>query len=253
MCGIAAILLAPRERPAQMWAAIRESFTINLLCNEERGKAATGLALIQANGQIKVQKMALPASQFVRTPAYQELLAGLGPQTTLLLGHTRHPTKGDPANNGNNHPLQAGPVIGIHNGHIRNDDDLFAHYGYPRQAQVDSEVIFRLLEGLPPPRQAGPYLAAAHPQLKQLQGDFTFLACDRRTPEKLLVVRHGCPLSVHWDVSWQVLTFSSRYVFLRRTFGPAILNQHLPADRLLLFDAYELDHLGHHPAAALVW
>jgi glucosamine 6-phosphate synthetase-like amidotransferase/phosphosugar isomerase protein len=252
MCGIASIFLTPQERPPQVWQALKETFTQNLLANEDRGQAATGLAVLQTDGRLAIYKSPLPAGRFVTTPEYISLLEQLGPQTSLLLGHTRHPTKGDPATNDNNHPLLAGPICGIHNGHIDNDDELFALGGCPRQGQVDSELIFRLLEPLSPRQLNGAYLDAVQAQLRHLQGDFTFLACDCRAPDKLLVVRHhNKSLSVHFQPGWNVLIFSSRYIFLRKRFGRALLAEELPRDHLLLFEARSLAQTGHRPAAAV--
>jgi len=247
MCGIAAIFLAPQARPPSIWRAIKECLTENLLFNQERGKEATGLAVLQADGQIAVSKMPGQAGQFVQSTAYHNLLSQIGVQTTLLLGHTRHPTKGTPARNENNHPLLAGPICGIHNGEIDNDDDLFARCGCPRYGQVDSEIIFRLLEPLSPLQLNGNYLTAVRSQIQQLRGAFTFLACDRRSPEKLLVVRHNRPLSIHFQPDWNALIFSSRYIFLRKRFGISILTETLFRDQLLLYEASSLSRLGHLP------
>ncbi len=251
MCGLAAILLHPQERPAGQWQAIKELFTHNLLANEERGQAAAGLAIVRVDGQAAMQKLASPASQFIATTEYCNLLDRLDARTTLLLGHTRYPTKGDPANNANNHPIQVGPIIGIHNGQVTNDDAMFALRGYPRQAQVDSEIIFRLLGPISPAGLDGDYLPAVRAQLRLLQGELTFLASDQRAPEKLLVAKRYNPLSLHYHPEWQALIFSSRYLFLRQTFGPVLLTEHLPPKQLFLFDAQTLPQLGYHPAAAL--
>lgn len=250
MCGISAILLNPQKRPPKTWRAIKDAFTRNLLFNEERGKAAAGLAVMQANGQASMQKMAVPASEFVTGPEYLTLLEQVGPQTTLLLGHTRHPTQGDPANPGNNHPLQVGPVFGVHNGHVDNNEALFTRFALPRQAQVDSEIIFRLLEPLSPARLNGGYLAAVRPRLQLLQGKFTFIAADRRAPRKLLVLKHSNPLSIHFEPGWNALIFSSRYIFLRKAFGRSVITESLPHNELLLFDAATLARRGHKPVAA---
>ncbi|HEY84337.1 MAG TPA: hypothetical protein G4N96_04380 [Chloroflexi bacterium] len=250
MCGIATTLLTPRQRSPQVWRAIKDTFTRNLLFNEERGRAATGLAVVQVNGQVSVQKMAIPASEFVTRPEYLALLEQVGPQTTVLLGHTRHPTQGDPADQANNHPVQAGPIFGVHNGHIDNDDSLFARFGLPRQAQVDSEIIFRLLEPLSPARLNGSYFAAACPRLQLLQGKFTFLAVDRRAPDRLLVLKHNNPLSIHFEADWNALVFSSRYIFLRKAFGRSVVTEVLPHDQLLLFETSSLSQHKHQPAAA---
>ncbi len=251
MCGIASILLHPQERSPESWTAIRDNFTQNLLINQERGKSATGLAVIQADGQALVLKLPIPAADFVATPQYKALLDRLNSETVLLLGHTRRPTKGTPAHNDNNHPLEAGPVLGIHNGHINNDDEIFAHCHCPRRAEVDSEIIFRLLEPLSPRDLGQGYLQAVHTQLQQLEGQFTFLSANRHAPEKLLVVKHQKPLSLHYHPAWNVLIFSSRYIFLRKAFGPVLLTEELPRDRLLLFDAYALPQHRHEAVESL--
>jgi glucosamine 6-phosphate synthetase-like amidotransferase/phosphosugar isomerase protein len=249
MCGIAAVLLYPQERSPDDWREIRAIFSRNLVFNEERGRAATGLAVIRTDGQVTLHKAALPASQFVETAAYTNLLTALDEQTTLLLGHTRRPTKGSPEFEENNHPLQAGTVFGVHNGHIDNDDALFQEYAYPRDGQVDSEIIFRLLEPISPVKLNGSYLPTVCRQLRRLQGQFTFLAGDQRAPNKLLVLKHNNPLCLHFHARWNALIFSSRYIFLRKAFGHAVLTEALPHDQLMLFDATQLPHLQECPAA----
>lgn len=243
MCGIAALLLYPQQRSPEQWRALADIFTRNLIYNEERGKAATGLAVMRWNRQIAVVKMPLPASEFIQTPEYRTLLARLDAQTTIVLGHTRLPTKGSPRNNANNHPLHSGTVWGVHNGHIHNDDELFARYGYARQADVDSEIIFQLLADVPPAPNNG-YLSTVAARLRLLDGDFTFIACDQRAPTQLLVLKHNNPLCAHWHAEWNALIFSSRYVFLRQAFGHPVSAEALPHHRLTLFDALALPQRG---------
>lgn len=251
MCGIAAMLLYPQERPADVWRTIKELLTQNLLANEERGREATGVVVIQQDGSATMVKSPLPASQFVQTVAYQSLLQQIDQHTTLILGHARKPTKGSPNNNGNNHPLQVGAIWGVHNGTIRNDNLLFEKYGYARQAEVDSEIIFQLLAPIATNLPNGAYLEAIRPHLRLLKGEFTFLVGHQQTPSKLLVVKHDNPLTLHYQPSWQLLVFSSRYIFLRKRFGRVILRQTLPPDELLLFEADQLPQTHHQPMATL--
>ncbi len=236
MCGIAALFLQPQARPPEVWQALRDNFTQNLLFNEKRGQEATGIAMLNVQGQLEVYKASLPAAEFVRTPRFIALLQTLGPQTTLLLGHTRFPTKGSPQNPQNNHPIQVGPICGVHNGHIQNDDALFAQEHLLRQAQVDSEIIFQLLAPYSAAVDPAHYLHDIRPVMQQMRGQHTFLAADTRAPHRLLVVKHGNPLSAHYHQPWQALVFSSRYIFLRKTFGPSARTQPLPHDHLLLYD-----------------
>ena len=63
--------------------------------------------------------------------------------------HVRDYTKGHPTIEANNHPIRHGSVVGIHNGIIVNDEEIFARYGFERahpDMTVDSEAIFALAE-----------------------------------------------------------------------------------------------------------
>ena len=64
--------------------------------------------------------------------------------------HTRYATQGIPEWNDNNHPIITGSVVGVHNGHVSNDDWMFKcvedYVGNDvRIAHVDSEAIFAAL------------------------------------------------------------------------------------------------------------
>jgi len=228
--------LAPGERSAALWDEIRDVFTRNLLANEKRGKEASGVALIQQDGGFTILKQPLPASALVQTTAYRDLLRQLGPATTCLLGHTRLPTKGSAAQNANNHPLHAGQVIGVHNGHIENDDTLFARLDLPRQGQVDSEIIFSLLDTISDYSVRGAYLEAVRQRMLLLEGKFTTLSVDLRHPTRLLAIKNGEPLSVYYHSPLHMYCFSSRYLFLRETFGDAVVTKPLSARHAYLFD-----------------
>ncbi len=83
-----------------------------------------------------------------RTPASQLLERVRVPTAAnQLLVHVRDYTKGHPSIAANNHPVRHGPVIGIHNGIITNDDELLAPHACARsepRMTVDSEAIFAL-------------------------------------------------------------------------------------------------------------
>lgn len=247
MCGIAAIFLQPQPHSDAQKAAIWDCFTQNLLFNEPRGKQATGVAVVQQDGRLIMEKRPLPASEFCQTQAYQDLFSHIGSQTSLILGHTRQPTKGTPQFYKNNHPIQVGNFVGIHNGHINNDDDLFEGKTYQRQAQVDSEIIFQLLNHHVPKALDADGITAVQSALTALQGKFTFLAYDQRSPGKLLVTKHHNPLSVHYHPDWNALIFSSRYIFLRKAFGAAVRYETIKNDQVMIFDADTLLQTKHHP------
>lgn len=248
MCGLAGLLLCPQPRSPEAWASIRDAFTRNLLSNEERGWHAAGVALVQRDGRLFLFKQPGPASHLVQTGGYRAVLDQLGPETTAVLGHARAPTKGSPENNANNHPLLAGQVVGIHNGHIANDDELFARLALPREAEVDSEIIVRLLDALPGGMSDAQYLALAAEYLALVRGPCAVLAVDLRTPGRLLVLKYDAPLCMHYHEPWQALFFSSRYVFVRSAFGRSVVTEALPSRQLYLFAADRLPDLGKEPA-----
>lgn len=248
MCGLAASLLAPGLRTPGQLAKIKLIFTANLLANQERGSDATGVALISAKGYSLIVKKPVTAAEFIQLPDYQKLLNCIDTQTLCLLGHTRKPTKGTVSATQNNHPLIAGNVIGIHNGHIANDDDLFARWQYPREGRVDSEIIFRVMDGIDPAEiECTTYWSEIHQKLRWFQGNFTFAFVDLRVPEHLVVVKKDQPLSMHWDEATQALHFSSRYLFLRKTFGTGVISETLDYQRAFCFNARKLGYLKNQP------
>jgi glucosamine 6-phosphate synthetase-like amidotransferase/phosphosugar isomerase protein len=108
----------------------------------ERGADAVGYAHRSPGGEIVVHKQRSGAS------AVLERIA-IPTDARQVLLHVRDYTKGHPSIAANNHPVRHGAVVGIHNGHIDNDDALMAQHGFERGAPgmtVDSEVIFAVAE-----------------------------------------------------------------------------------------------------------
>ncbi|HEX3806885.1 MAG TPA: hypothetical protein VHV52_08905 [Gaiellaceae bacterium] len=107
----------------------------------ERGADAVGYAYRGApEAYATVVKQRTPASQLLERVAVPDA-------ATELLVHVRDYTKGHPSIAANNHPVRHGPVIGIHNGIITNDDELLAPHSCARaepRMTVDSEAIFAL-------------------------------------------------------------------------------------------------------------
>lgn len=127
---------------------VRSLFSENMI----RGRTASGLAYVSYRG-IKVIKKNVQATEFIKLPGYSkvesECISFNTPDTPLsILGHCRLKTKGTEINNKNNHPIIYNKVVGIHNGCISNDDELFTIYGgkLTRNGEVDSEIIFALID-----------------------------------------------------------------------------------------------------------
>jgi glucosamine 6-phosphate synthetase-like amidotransferase/phosphosugar isomerase protein len=121
-----------------------------------------------------------------------ELLEAIAvpPGATQALVHVRDYTKGHPTLAANNHPIRHGTVVGIHNGVIANDEEIFARYSFARAAPdmtVDSEAIFALAE-----REWSRASA-----LEQLYGSMASAWMDERVPDVVFIARGiGRPLWV---------------------------------------------------------
>lgn len=137
MCGIAGYSVSLGSR-----AARRLTAQVLLAGIAERGGDAVGYAHRGPEAVPSVHKRQGGAS------ALLDALAVPDTSTQVLL-HVRDYTKGHPSITANNHPVRHGRVVGVHNGIIRNDDDLLARHGIPREQPemtVDSEVIFALVD-----------------------------------------------------------------------------------------------------------
>src|SRR5215831_17110728 len=136
MCGIAGYSLRERSGVERTLAA-----QALLAAIAERGADAVGYAYRSPG-----ETYATVVKQ--RTPASELLDRVDVPETaTQLLVHVRDYTKGHPSIAANNHPVRHGPIVGIHNGIITNDDELLAPHSCARvepEMTVDSEAIFAL-------------------------------------------------------------------------------------------------------------
>src|SRR6266853_1991584 len=177
MCGIAGYSLSARSGVDRTLAA--QSLLAGIA---ERGADAVGYA-----HRGPEDAYAVVTKQ--RTPASRLLDRIHVPQSaTELLVHVRDYTKGHPSIAANNHPVRHGPVVGIHNGIILNDDELLEPLHCARcepRMTVDSEAIFAL---------------AAHSHsdpraLEALHGSMAAAWLDDRQPQLLHVARGvGRPL-----------------------------------------------------------
>ena len=146
----------------------------------ERGADAVGYAH-RADGPPVVHKQQTGARALLDAVV-------LPPTTRQALIHVRDYTKGHPTIAANNHPVRHGRVIGIHNGIIANDEELFSRHEIGRddpEMTVDSEVIFALVDA----HGSSPEI------LDQLVGTMAAAWLDEREPDVVRVARGvGRPL-----------------------------------------------------------
>src|SRR6266481_9694729 len=192
MCGIAGYSLSSPSAVDRTLAA--QALLAGIA---ERGADAVGYAHRgPATPYPVVTKQRTPASKLLERIAVPDT-------ATEVLVHVRDYTKGHPSIAANNHPVRHGPVVGIHNGIIVNDDELLEPLHCARcepRMTVDSEAIFA---------------AAAHSRndaraLEDLTGSMAAAWLDARVPGTIFAARGvGRPLWIGRSRSKQELFFAS--------------------------------------------
>ncbi len=253
MCGLAGVLIGDKPN-REVLEKIKDVFIRNLLANEERGKEATGVAVLNSDGTFFVEKAPLRASAFVQTKAFLDFMEKkLNEDSVILLGHTRRPTKGSPDNNHNNHPIVVGNTVGIHNGTITNDDEIFLRKDRRRDRKrkrigsVDSEAIFIIIDEIAPAQPLKGYIQEIKETSSLLVGSYTTLFFNRSLPHNMFLLKYDNPISVHYAPYLNCLFFSSRYVFLRKAFGRSVITEALPSKKGYVFDSRLLPELKKRP------
>jgi glucosamine 6-phosphate synthetase-like amidotransferase/phosphosugar isomerase protein len=176
MCGIAGYSLSAESRVARTRAA--QALLAGIA---ERGADAVGYAHRTPGGPVKVRKQQSGASALLHEIEIPET-------ATQVLVHVRDYTKGHPSLAANNHPVRHGTVVGVHNGIVVNDDELFDRRAIARhepEMTVDSEIIFALAE-----RARGRTAEA----LEQLRGSMATAWLDEGRSELIVARGMGRPL-----------------------------------------------------------
>jgi glucosamine 6-phosphate synthetase-like amidotransferase/phosphosugar isomerase protein len=176
VCGIAGYSLSGESRVDRTLAA-----QTLLAAIAERGSDAVGYAYRDGDGGVAIHKQRTGASELLDSVTIPD-------EASQVLLHVRDYTKGHPSLAANNHPIRHGSVVGIHNGIIANDEEIFERHGFDRAEPgmtVDSEAIFALVETTRSNRAA----------LDELYGSMATAWLDERTPGVLFLARGvGRPL-----------------------------------------------------------
>ena len=138
MCGQVGIIFGKKRRRITEREYLNEVFVRMLLCSEERGPHASGMAWLRTDGDFRLFKRPIRAHRLVRESTFHELMAEVDNQTTILMGHTRWRTRGNEFNNRNNHPSGPGSSSAPQ-GTIYSANYLFRRLGL-RCAEVDGEL-----------------------------------------------------------------------------------------------------------------
>jgi glucosamine--fructose-6-phosphate aminotransferase (isomerizing) len=207
MCGIVGYT-GPREAGPILIEGLKRL--------EYRGYDSAGIALVDEEGDLFVEKKAGKLSNL------QTAIADRTPHAALGLAHTRWATHGRP-NDLNAHPHQdcKGEITVIHNGIIENFRELrdgLEARGHTLTSETDTEAIAHLVEEA----YEGDLADAVRAALRQLEGAYALVVMHKGEVDRLVGARQDVPLIVGLngeesfiasDVA-AILAHTNRVVFL---------------------------------------
>lgn len=210
ICGIAFQKGHEEINPVEL----RKFFARLLVEAQWRGPVSTGIAVVDEK-KITVVKNNLRADKFVESSEWRKVSLRSITQPIQIIGHCRAPTKGSASNNDNNHPIVAGNVVGVHNGHVSNDDFLFQEFieEFKRVAEVDSEIIFQLLNHFSKETDETAYAIEQSSNL--MRGGYACAAVNAKNPYVLWLFRNTSPCDILHFKEKGVIVFASSEAFIK--------------------------------------
>lgn len=208
MCGIIGLL--PFGKLDTKQERIRQEImmylsTELLQLTQTRGKDATGVCVMFENCEYIGLKMGISAVEFISRfggketdfEGFIKIWRKRSVPAKVFLGHCRKPTAGKlTIDNVNNHPIEVGDIIGIHNGTIDNHELIFENLKRKPNGDVDSEAIFQLLHCLTN-NGADPFtLDVLNETCKRLQGSYACLAFNGNNPFQVVAFRDSRPIEI---------------------------------------------------------
>jgi glutamine---fructose-6-phosphate transaminase (isomerizing) len=242
MCGIFGIAL---NRDSDIKPVHREQiFTRLFLLSESRGKEASGYALNDGR-EIKVFKAPVPASDMIRSAAYRKIVSdhykGVD-KFSFAIGHSRLVTSGYEQFNHNNQPIVKYNLVGVHNGIIANDSELWGKLKDEQKiTDLDSELIPTLIHAS---LDSGKNLNHSVTNMyRQIYGMTSIAFLFAGLQNLLLATNNGSLYYIQSRDRNAFVFASERQILqslisnngLRRYFDPAEIT-HLNADQMVLVD-----------------
>lgn len=197
---------------------------------EIAGRKASGVAVMKSRST-EVIRRPLTGSVLARDEDYlnfadKHMLVGKNedPDDTLMsmIGHCRMPTKGSPNNHYNNHPIVADNIVGVHNGIINNDDELFNKFrkNVTRIAQVDTEIIFQLVSHFTRRFGTNKTVKSIKEMAVYVKGGYACAMLNIDSPYNLFLFRQGNPIRILYYPAVKVLIFATRESFILSAVKP---------------------------------
>lgn len=224
MCGILGIAF---QNGCEITDPTLVRYTLRELLRETeiRGTDATGVMYVNRR-EIVVLKAPMAAKDFMATREFSaanlEYLQLLGDKGAIsVIGHCRAKTKGSPKDNNNNHPIVTRNIVGVHNGVLSNDEELFARFKaysreFGRRGRVDSEIIFQLIDHFST-RQSKTTTKSIQSMSRLVEGSYACAMVERKNPFLLWLFRKTGPLTVCNYRKCGVIIFASLESSIKNT------------------------------------
>jgi len=201
MCGIAGFNIADGDFKVIDSQQLAKSLLMEIVT---RGRHATGMAWTQRSAE----DGKIPEGYYAKSPVPATAFLGtvnkhLPRFSRHVIRHTRYATQGSPKVTENNHPIVIPGIVGVHNGHISNDDQIIADRKATRLGEVDSEAAFHLIDSS----------KDVSKDLGELQGRAALAWLEVRNPRTLHLARvSDSPLAIGQTPAGSVIFASTAYL-----------------------------------------
>ncbi len=145
MCGIFGF--ATKNNNKYNAREIQKMTEVLFKLSESRGKEAAGLA-VKSEDSIDILKSPLKSSDFIKGAEYKKFSQEIFKKNPfVVIGHSRLATHGSEYQDENNQPVIKDHAVGVHNGIIANDKELWKKFPeLKKESDVDTEVFLALLQ-----------------------------------------------------------------------------------------------------------
>ncbi|RLG44624.1 MAG: hypothetical protein DRN81_04065 [Thermoproteota archaeon] len=230
MCGVLGIIGIGDYEPKkeQVRQEIMMFFATEILrLTEKRGEDATGIACLFQDCSYVGLKMGVSAQQFItrygkKSTDYKGFMNVWRKKTSpakIVIGHCRKPSPGyasPTTDNKNNHPICVGNIVGVHNGTLKNHEEIISGLKCKQEGSVDSEAIFHLLNFYTRNGEDPFSIEALEETCRRLDGTYAVLSFNVQNPYQLSAFRNGRPLELMFIRPLKMLIIASELIFLRK-------------------------------------
>lgn len=209
MCGIFGVIA---DKKSGFTAELLKETTDHLFrLSESRGKEATGAAFF-SDGKTTVYKQPLAASVMVKSVQYRDLFyRAVSKKPLAIIGHSRLVTNGRQELEMNNQPVVTEKIIGVHNGIIVNNDDLWDRFPeIKRKYEVDTEILLRLIQMFI--EKGDSPAGATRKAFEIIEGSASVALLLEKTEQLILATNTGSLYTCRTNTGDALLFASERYI-----------------------------------------